>query len=185
MAIIKWGPAGKYCQLAGPYQQAYSTIRSPARPPRTAKRSQCAWTPSVDIFETDQGVVIAADLPGVNKKENVVVEVKDEVLTISGVNDAPIPEYQATNYYRRERICGNFHRTFTLHAMVSPEEIKAKFKNGVLVVQVPKPEEDETQADIGGHRVAALDMGVSVHFEMFSVSALSLSICKFPVATLH
>jgi HSP20 family protein len=69
------------------------------------------------------------------------VEVRDEVMTISGVRCAD-PDFQATNYYRRERTCGNFHRTFTLHAMVSPEEIKAKFKNGVLVVEIPKPEED-------------------------------------------
>jgi len=94
----------------------------------------------VDIYETDQGVIIAADLPGVNK-EDVVVEVKDNMMSISGERSAD-PERQATNYYRRERICGNFHRSFTLHAMVLPEQIKAKFKNGVLMVEIPKPVEE-------------------------------------------
>jgi HSP20 family protein len=95
----------------------------------------------VDIYETDLGVVIAADLPGV-KKEDVVVEVKDNLMTISGERSID-PACQATNYYRRERICGKFHRVFTLHAIVSPEDIKAKFKNGVLMVEIPKPVEDE------------------------------------------
>ena len=140
MAIIKWDPLGNIATL----QDRINKLFDDSFPCQTDPDSEtplCAWTPSVDIFETDQGVVIAADLPGV-KKENVVVEVKDDVLTISGERCAD-SEYQATNYFRRERICGHFHRTFTLHAMVSPEEIKAKFKNGVLVVQVPKPQEEK------------------------------------------
>jgi HSP20 family protein len=95
----------------------------------------------VDIYETGQGIIVAVDLPGVSK-EDVAVEVKDNVLTISGQRLAD-PAIQATNYYRRERICGKFHRAFTLHATVQPEEINAKFKNGVLAVEIPKPEEDK------------------------------------------
>ncbi|MBC2743584.1 MAG: Hsp20/alpha crystallin family protein, partial [Desulfosarcina sp.] len=101
----------------------------------------CAWTPSVDIYETDQGVIIAADLPGVNK-EDVLVEVKDNILTLSGERFAD-PDVQSKNYYRQERTCGNFHRAFTLRAMISPDQIKAKFKNGVLLVEIPRPEEEK------------------------------------------
>ncbi len=140
MAIIKWDPLGNIATLQDRINKLFDDS-FPCQTDEDGETPLCAWTPSVDIFETDQGVVIAADLPGVNK-ENVVVEVKDDVLTISGERCADT-EFQATNYYRRERICGNFHRTFTLHAMVPPDAIKAKFKNGVLVVQIPKPEEDK------------------------------------------
>jgi HSP20 family protein len=139
MAIIKWDPLGNISTLQDRINKLFDDS-FPCQTDGDGETSQCAWTPGVDIFETDQGVIIAVDLPGVNKKD-VVVEVRDEVMTISGVRCAD-PDFQATNYYRRERTCGNFHRTFTLHAMVSPEEIKAKFKNGVLVVEIPKPEED-------------------------------------------
>lgn len=140
MAIIKWDPLGNIATLQDRINKLFDDSF-----PRQAHDSEdvplCAWTPSVDIYETDRGVIIAADLPGV-KKEDVVVEVKDNVMTISGERSAD-PEFPATNYYRRERLCGNFHRTFTLHAMVLPEQIKAKFKNGVLIVEIPKPEVDK------------------------------------------
>jgi HSP20 family protein len=139
MAIIKWDPLGDIATL----QDRINKLFDDSFPCQTGEDGQvalCAWTPSVDIYETDQGVVIAVDLPGVNK-EDVVVEVKDTVMTISGERSTD-PVCQATNYYRRERICGRFHRTFSLHAMVSPEQIKASFKNGVLMVTIPKPEAD-------------------------------------------
>ena len=140
MTIIKWDPLGNISTLQDRINQLFDDS-FPHQTHDNEKVPLCAWTPSVDIYETDQGVVIAADLPGVNR-EDVVVEVKDDLMTISGKRSAD-PALQATNYYRRERICGNFHRVFTLHAMVSPEDITAKFKNGVLMVEIPKPGEDE------------------------------------------
>jgi len=140
MAMIKWDPLGNIATL----QDRINKLFDDSFPHQAHDNEEvplCAWTPSVDIYETDKGVILAADLPGVNK-EDVVVEVKDNVMTISGERSAD-PELQATNYYRRERICGKFHRSFTLHAMVLPEQIKAKFKNGVLMVEIPKPEEDK------------------------------------------
>jgi HSP20 family protein len=139
MAIIKWDPLGNIATLQDRINQLFDDSF-----PHQAHGDQevplCAWTPSVDIYETDQGVVIAADLPGVNK-EDVMVEVKDNMMTISGGRSGD-SEHCATNYYRRERICGNFHRSFSLHAMILPEQIKAKFKNGVLTVEIPKPVEE-------------------------------------------
>ena len=139
MTIIKWDPLGNIATL----QDRINRLFEDSFPHQAHDNEEvplCAWTPSVDIYETDDGVVIAADLPGVNK-EDVVVEVKDNIMTISGGRSGDL-EHCATNYYRRERICGNFHRSFTLHAMILPEQIKAKFKNGVLTVEIPKPAEE-------------------------------------------
>jgi HSP20 family protein len=140
MAIIKWDPLGNIATLQDRINQLFNDS-FPHQPHAEDDVSACAWTPNVDIYETDQGVVIVADLPGVNK-EDVAVEVKDNVMTISGMRVGD-PDPETTNYYHRERICGNFHRTFTLKALVDPEQIKAKFKNGVLTVEIPKPVEDQ------------------------------------------
>ena len=99
------------------------------------------WQPAVDIYETEEGVVVQVDLPGV-KKEDVSVEVKNNLLVIQGMRqvDSPVNE---DRYYRRERTCGTFLRSFTLRETVPPESIKAAFKNGVLSVLVPRPEEEK------------------------------------------
>ena len=139
MTIIKWDPLGNIATL----QDRINRLFDDSFPCQTDEKGQaptCDWTPNVDIYETDRSVIIAVDLPGVDK-EKVAVEVKDNVLAVSGEREADaIPE--GASYYRRERPLGLFLRTFTLHALVLPESIKAKFKKGVLTVEIPKPEED-------------------------------------------
>ncbi len=139
MAIIKWDPLGNIATLQDRINRIFDDS-FPHQANDATATSLCAWTPSVDIYETERGIVIAADLPGVSK-EAVQVEVKDNILTLSGERPADL-ETPATHYYRRERSCGSFHRAFTLRAVVSPELIKARFKNGVLMVEIPSPEED-------------------------------------------
>jgi HSP20 family protein len=95
----------------------------------------------VDIYEKEEGVVIMADLPGVNK-EDVSVEVKENVLTIHGERKSDIQTEDGL-YYRRERACGGFQRSFSLRSAIAPETIKASFKNGVLKIEIPSPREDK------------------------------------------
>jgi len=101
----------------------------------------CAWRPAVDIFETDAGLVINAELPGV-KKENVSVELKDNILTIKGERwaDRKIDEQM---YYRKERCFGTFQRSFTLRETVQPDRIKARFKDGILEIEIPTVKQEE------------------------------------------
>ncbi len=103
--------------------------------------SLCAWRPSVDIFETDEGLTVKAELPGV-KKEDVSVEVKENVLTLKGERKAD-SEVSDDKYYRRERCFGTFQRSFNLEYHVNPERINARFKDGVLEVTIAKPEEEK------------------------------------------
>ncbi|BBO83693.1 Hsp20/alpha crystallin family protein [Desulfosarcina ovata subsp. sediminis] len=139
MAIIKWDPFGDIATL----QDRINKLFEDSFPQQLADGEtlpSCAWTPHTDIYENDRGFFVAVDLPGV-KKEDVTVEVKNNVMTISGKRSAD-PACQTTNYYRRERICGKFYRTFSLHAMIAPEDIKATFKNGVLIIEMPRPAAD-------------------------------------------
>jgi len=96
------------------------------------------WRPAVDIFDTDNAIVIKAELPGI-KKDDVSIDVKGNVLTIKGERSFD-KETKEENYYRKERCFGKFQRSFTLPEAVNPEAIKANFKNGVLEIEVPKPE---------------------------------------------
>jgi len=84
---------------------------------------------------------IGAKLPGVSK-ENVSVEVKDDVLILEGERPAN-PEISEDNYYRRERFYGPFKRAFTLHQNIQPDLIKARFKDGVLEIEMPRPMQEQ------------------------------------------
>ena len=70
------------------------------------------------------------------------VEIKDNILTLKGerIEDKRVDE---ENYYRRERCFGTFQRSFNLEQNIQPEKIKAKFKAGVLEVEIPRPEEEK------------------------------------------
>jgi len=103
--------------------------------------SLCAWRPPVDIYETENGIVLAAEVPGVGK-ENISVEVKDNILTLKGERMAN-QNIRGKNFYRQERCYGTFQRSFTLQQNIQPKLIKATFKDGVLKIEIPKPEEEQ------------------------------------------
>jgi HSP20 family protein len=99
------------------------------------------WRPVVDIYENEDTVVVKAELPGVDKKD-IKVDLKDGVLTLSGERSHE-KEVKEENYYRKERAFGRFHRSFSVPADIDPDKIKAEFKDGVLKVEIPKPEEQK------------------------------------------
>jgi HSP20 family protein len=101
----------------------------------------CAWQPAVDIYDTDQGLAIEADLPGV-KKEDVSVEIKDSVLTLSGNRMLDV-EVANERYLRKERCFGGFSRSFNLEQIVDPSKVTAQFKNGVLKIGILNPEKEK------------------------------------------
>lgn len=101
--------------------------------------SMGSWNPVVDVYDNDDSIVIKAELPGIDK-EGIEIDVKDRVLTLKGERSSE-SEVKDDNYYRRERSFGKFERAFTLPADVDPDKIKADYKDGVLKIDIPKPEE--------------------------------------------
>lgn len=97
------------------------------------------WNPAVDLYEKDDHFVIKAELPGVDRQD-IRIDLKDRVLTLSGERTQE-QEVKEENYYRKERSYGKFQRAFRLPADVDSDKIKAEFKDGVLQVEVPKPNE--------------------------------------------
>jgi HSP20 family protein len=101
-------------------------------------QSNRPWSPAVDIYETENDLVLKADLPDVDLKD-IDVRVENQTLTISGARQF---EKQEGNkgYHRIERNYGNFQRSFAVPNTFDTEKIGASFKNGVLSVTLPKKE---------------------------------------------
>jgi len=97
----------------------------------------------VDLYEKDDHFMIKAELPGVDKKD-IKIDLQDRILTLSGERTYD-NEVKEENYYRRERSYGKFQRVFTLPADVDSDKIRAEFKDGVLQIEVPKPEEKKAK----------------------------------------
>jgi HSP20 family protein len=96
------------------------------------------WAPAVDIYETENELVLKADLPDVDLKD-IDVRVENQTLTISGERKFEKQD-SGKGYHRIERNYGTFVRSFTLPNTFDTEHIAADFKNGVLTVTLPKKE---------------------------------------------
>jgi HSP20 family protein len=98
-----------------------------------------AWVPAVDVWETDEDIVYAFDLPGI-PEDKISVELEDNALTVSGERERT-DEVKNDRFYRFERRFGSFSRTIGLPQGTSEDGIKADYKDGVLQIHVRKPEE--------------------------------------------
>ena len=94
------------------------------------------WSPAVDVKETDNSFVLTADIPGLTKKD-IKVNVAYGKLSISGKRTNETDQ-ENDNYHYRERRFGTFDRSFKLPDTVNEEKISASFKNGILIVALPK-----------------------------------------------
>lgn len=108
-------------------------------PPFIEENALAAWTPACDVYETEKAIVLKVELPGI-KKENVVVSIENNLLTIHGERKFE-EETKRENYFRVERSYGEFFRSFTLPNYIEPAKIIAEFKEGLLEVVLPKREE--------------------------------------------
>ena len=107
--------------------------------PFTEENALVAWTPACDIYETEKAIVLKVELPGI-KKEEVSVSIENNLLAIHGERKF-LEETKRENYYRVERNYGEFFRSFTLPNYIEPAKILAEFKEGLLVLNLPKREE--------------------------------------------
>jgi HSP20 family protein len=102
-------------------------------------RTNQAWVPALDVWETEDEIVYALDLPGI-PEDNISVELDDGALTISAERERT-EEEKDDRFYRFERRFGTFSRTFGVPQGVAESDVSADYKNGVLEVHVRKPEQ--------------------------------------------
>ena len=96
------------------------------------------WMPAMDVYETDERVVVTVELPGI-AADDVEVSVEDSTLTVSGTREFA-SEVTEESYHRIERRYGSFSRAVSLPPQVDAAKVDARFEDGVLSIEVPKVE---------------------------------------------
>ena len=122
-------------------QEQVNRMFESAFPGRGDASAMTAWAPSVDIYETENELVLKADLPDVSEKD-LDIRVENNMLTIRGERKFE-QKVKEENYLRIERTYGSFSRSFSLPNTINTEAIKADYKNGVLTVEIPKRAESK------------------------------------------
>lgn len=140
MNLVKFTPWSNVAALHNHFNRSFDEFFSRSGG-LDSERSMAKWNPVVDIYDKDDAIVIKAELPGLTKKD-ISIDLKDSVLTLKGERSYE-NEVKEEKYYRKERAFGKFHRAFRLHADIDSEKIKADFKDGVLKIDIPKPEEQK------------------------------------------
>jgi HSP20 family protein len=117
---------------------------------------QIPAAPKIDVSETDNEIQVTAEMPGIDQS-NVEVLLEDDRLIIRGEKKEE-REDKDRNYHVRERVQGAFSRTLPLPFAPDPNQVKAEFKNGVMSITIPKPQEVkqkqhriEVQKDTSAH----------------------------------
>jgi HSP20 family protein len=103
---------------------------------RAANGGAKGWLPPVDVWETDDDVVIEIDVPGV-PSDSLVAEIVNGQLVVTGERQ---PTQGPVRRYRSERWQGRFVRSFTVPSGIDPDSIAAEYQDGVLAVRLRKPE---------------------------------------------
>ena len=133
MRLVRWDPVREYLAKGQEINPTISNTHAPR-----VQDSFDAWAPPVDIFETQEQLVIRAEVPGV-RKDDMDVQVENGVLTLHGQRKRET-DVQEESAYRLERVYGAFTRSFSLPTTVDAARIAATYKDGVLEVVVPKAE---------------------------------------------
>lgn len=140
LSLIRWEPFRELATLRGRMDRLFGEL--PNRSWASDEGLTAGlWAPPVDVYETTDGIVLEADLPGMKEKD-VDISVEGNTLTIKGERTKE-NEIEEKNSYRIERSYGTFTRSFSLPPTVDPNRIEATFSDGVLRVTLAKREESK------------------------------------------
>jgi HSP20 family protein len=120
-------------------REAMQHLSQPSMGPGNGEESawgQATWLPPVDIYETEDGFVLEAELPGFTT-EDLDIELVENRLTLRGERKAP-SDVKEEQYRRHERAYGRFERSFLLPAVIERDKVTAEMHHGVLTLRLPK-----------------------------------------------
>jgi HSP20 family protein len=149
MALVRWEPFRELAALQNEMGRWMGQFAGGLTP---GNGQSTTWLPSVDVWETEDELVLSFDLPGI-AEDDIAVELEDDVLTVSGERQRT-SEHSSERFYRFERRYGTFSRSVTLPPGVKEDAINADYKDGVLEIRVPKPEEQKPKRIKVGSRAA-------------------------------
>jgi HSP20 family protein len=151
MAIIRWDPFREMTQVQNQFNRLVDSVWG---------GRQESWLPAVDVFDTKEGVVLKAELAGMNP-DDIQIEVEDNVLTIKGERKLE-EKVDEERYYRVERRFGSFQRSLALPQGVKSDDISASYEDGILTVTVPKAEEEKPRrVEVKATRTVETDKAAS------------------------
>jgi len=134
MAIIRWDPFRDLLTLREKMNRLFEDVVTARGQEKEFIPS--TWNPAVDIYESENQLVLTAEIPGVDEKD-VEIKIEDDTLSIKGERRFET-ETKEENYHRLERSYGSFYRTFTLPNYIDQDKIHAEHENGVLKITMPK-----------------------------------------------
>lgn len=138
MALLRWDPMSDFVSL----RDAMNRLLEESLLPTWAAGRRAEETPQylrlpLDVYTTDNDIVVVAPVPGVNP-DDVEITLEGDTLTIKGEIKPPL---ENVDYLMQERAYGPFMRTLLLNIPVDTEKAEAKFENGLLTLTLPKAEE--------------------------------------------
>ncbi len=135
--LVRWDPFREMVSLRDAMDRLLEEAFT--RPLSLNMSETLGWMPRVDMYQTDNEVVVKATVPGV-KPEDLHITITGDVLTIRGEIKAE-EEVKDAAYHLRERRYGTFSRSLPLPVPVLADKAKAEFENGILILTLPKAEE--------------------------------------------
>ena len=137
MAIIRWDPFRDLVTLREKMNRLFEDTFTGRGEDKDLISG--TWNPSVDIYETENALVLSAEIPGIDEND-IEIKIENNTLTLQGERKFE-KETKEENYHRIERSYGSFFRSFTLPNYVDVDKIEAEHENGVLKVSMPKKTE--------------------------------------------
>jgi HSP20 family protein len=150
--LVRWDPFREIAALQNEMGRFMNVFRGEDGNSETSR----SWVPALDVWETENDVVYAFDLPGI-PEEKISIEFEDGALTVSAERERT-EKVGDDRFYRFERRYGTFSRTIGLPQGVTDGDISADYENGVLEVHVRKPEQKKPRRiQIGANDTATIE----------------------------
>ena len=137
MALARWTPRGTLASFQDEMNRMFDQFFRGGNG-EEAGWGVSTWAPPVDIYETDEALILTAELPGVSK-DDVSIEVHQNTLILRGERKHEA-DVNRDNYHRVERAYGPFQRSFVLPTIVDQEKVQATYHDGILELRLPKSE---------------------------------------------
>lgn len=137
MAMIRWDPFMDLITLRERMHNLFEDAYTPGKEEKDLIAG--TWTPSVDIYETENALVLTSEIPGIDEKD-FEINIEDSTLTLKGERKFE-KEAKEENYHRIERSYGSCYRSFVLPSYINRDKINAEYENGVLKITMPKKPE--------------------------------------------
>lgn len=137
MALVRWQPFQELSHLRQQMDRLFEELM-PERDWASLPGDGDIWAPAIEIQETDQDIMVKAEIPGIEAKD-LEVQVTQEEVSITGENREE-KQTEEKGFFRSELRYGQFQRRIPLPAPIQTDHVKSKFKNGILSLTMPKVE---------------------------------------------